>query len=69
MVIEHCRKAASIASAAGLDEIDAFAGSCLTQVYLFTGRLHEAIKEGERALARFESLGNPWWLARGAPRS
>jgi class 3 adenylate cyclase len=32
VAIGHCRKAASIASAAGLDEIDAFAGSCLTQV-------------------------------------
>jgi class 3 adenylate cyclase/tetratricopeptide (TPR) repeat protein len=64
VVIEHCRKAASIASAAGLDEIDAFAGSCLTQVYLFTGRLHEAIKAGERALAGFEALGNPWWACR-----
>jgi len=63
-VIEHCRKAASIASAAGLDEIDAFAGSCLTQVYLFTGRLHEAIEAGERALASFEALGNPWWASR-----
>jgi tetratricopeptide (TPR) repeat protein len=64
VVIEHCREAASIASAAGLDEIDAFATSCLAQVYLFTGRLHEAIEAGERALVRFEALGNLWWAGR-----
>jgi class 3 adenylate cyclase/tetratricopeptide (TPR) repeat protein len=64
VVIEHCREAASIASAAGLEEIDAFAGSCLAQLYLFTGRLREAIEAGERALARFESLGNLWWACR-----
>ena len=64
VVIEHCREAASIASAAGLDDIDAFAESCLTQVYLFTGRLHEAIEAGERALASFEASGDLWWACR-----
>ena len=64
VVIEHCREAATIASAAGLDEIDAFAESCLTQVYLFTGRLHDAIAAGERALASFEALGDLWWACR-----
>jgi len=64
VVIEHCRAAASIASAAGLDDIDAFAESCLTQVYLFTGRLHEAIEAGERALASFEASGDLWWACR-----
>ena len=64
VAIDHCREAAAIASAAGLDEIDAFAASCLAQVYLFTGRLHEAIEAGERALTRFEALGNLWWACR-----
>jgi class 3 adenylate cyclase/tetratricopeptide (TPR) repeat protein len=64
VAIEHCREAAVIASAARLEEIDAFAASCLAQVYLFTGRLHEAREAGERALARFEALGNLWWACR-----
>jgi len=64
VVIQHCRVAASIASGAGLEEIDTFAESCLTQVYLFTGRLHEAIEAGERALASFEGSGNLWWACR-----
>jgi class 3 adenylate cyclase/tetratricopeptide (TPR) repeat protein len=64
VAIDHCREAAVIASAAGLEEIDAFATSCLAQVYLFTGRLREAIEAGERALASFEALGNLWWACR-----
>ena len=62
--IDHCREAAAIASAAGLDEIEAFAESCLTQVYMITGRLREAMASGERALAAFETLGNLWWACR-----
>jgi class 3 adenylate cyclase/tetratricopeptide (TPR) repeat protein len=62
--IDHCREAAAIASAAGLDEIEAFAESCLAQVYMITGRLREAIASGERALASFETLGNLWWAWR-----
>jgi len=62
--IEYCKEAAAIASSAGLDEIKAFADSCLAQVYLFIGRLHEAIETGERALASFEALGNLWWACR-----
>jgi class 3 adenylate cyclase/tetratricopeptide (TPR) repeat protein len=62
--IDHCREAAAIASAAGLDEIEAFAESCLAQVYMITGRLREAIASGERALASFETLGNLWWACR-----
>jgi tetratricopeptide (TPR) repeat protein len=38
--------------------------SCLAQAYLIAGRLREAIDAGERALARFESLGNLWWAVR-----
>ena len=47
-----------------MDEIKAFAESCLAQIYLFTGRLREAIETGERALASFEALGNLWWACR-----
>jgi class 3 adenylate cyclase/tetratricopeptide (TPR) repeat protein len=64
VAIEHCREAAAIASAAALDEIDAFAASCLAQVYLITGRLREAVEAGERALTSFETLGNLWWASR-----
>jgi tetratricopeptide (TPR) repeat protein len=64
VAIEHCREAAKIASAAGLVEIDAFAGSCLAQIYLIAGKLREAIASGERALASFERSGNLWWAWR-----
>ena len=64
IAIEHCREAARIASAAGLEEIDAFAASSLTQVYMLAGRQHEAIAAGERALASFEARGNLWWAGR-----
>ena len=64
IAIDDCNEAARLAADAGLDEIRAFAESCLAQIYLFTGRLHEAIETGERALASFESLGNLWWACR-----
>ena len=64
IAIDHCNKAAAFASAAGLDEVRAFAESCLAQVYLTAGRLREAIEAGERALASFEALGNLWWAVR-----
>jgi tetratricopeptide (TPR) repeat protein len=64
IAIDHCRKAAEIASTDGLDEIKAFADSCLAQVYMITGKLSEAIESGERALASFEALGNLWWACR-----
>jgi class 3 adenylate cyclase/tetratricopeptide (TPR) repeat protein len=62
--IEHCQKAAEIASTSGLNEISAFAESCLAQVYTVAGRLREAIAAGERALASFEARGDLWWAAR-----
>jgi class 3 adenylate cyclase/tetratricopeptide (TPR) repeat protein len=64
IAIDHCNEAASIAAAAGLHEIKAFADSCLAQVYLIAGRLREAVEAGERALASFESVGNLWWAGR-----
>jgi tetratricopeptide (TPR) repeat protein len=64
IAIDHCNEAASIAAAAGLHEIKAFADSCLAQVYLIAGRLLEAVEAGDRALASFESVGNLWWAGR-----
>jgi tetratricopeptide (TPR) repeat protein len=64
VAIEHCREAAKIASASGLVEIDAFAESCLAQVYHVSGRPREAIAAGERALSSFEARGNRWWAGR-----
>jgi tetratricopeptide (TPR) repeat protein len=64
IAIDDCNEAARLAADAGLDEIKAFAESCLAQIYLFTGRLREAIETGERALASFETLGNLWWACR-----
>jgi class 3 adenylate cyclase/tetratricopeptide (TPR) repeat protein len=64
VAIEHCREAAKIASASGLDEIDALAKCGLTQVYMVAGRLHDAIDAGERALSSFEARGSRWWASR-----
>ncbi len=64
VAIDYCREAAKIASAFGLDEINAIAESCLAQVYMVAGRLREAVESGERALASFESRGNRWWAGR-----
>ncbi|HEU0154990.1 MAG TPA: adenylate/guanylate cyclase domain-containing protein, partial [Stellaceae bacterium] len=64
IAIDHCNNAATLAAAAGLDEMRAFAESCLAQVYLITGRLREVIEAGERALATFEARGNLWWAGR-----
>jgi class 3 adenylate cyclase/tetratricopeptide (TPR) repeat protein len=64
IAIDHCNKAAGLAAAPELDELRAYAESCLAQVYLTAGRLREAIEAGERALAAFEQLGNVWWAVR-----
>lgn len=64
MAIQHCREAATIAYASGLEEIHAFAESCLAQAYMVAGRLREAIEAGERALLSFETHGNRWWAGR-----
>ena len=62
--IDHCNMAAKLAADAGLDEIKAYAESCLAEIYLFVGRLRETIEIGERALASFEACGNLWWAWR-----
>jgi tetratricopeptide (TPR) repeat protein len=64
IAIEHCNQAAALAAAAGLEEVKAYAESCLAQAYLPAGRPREAIEAGERALTSFESLGNLWWAVR-----
>jgi class 3 adenylate cyclase/tetratricopeptide (TPR) repeat protein len=64
VAIAYCREASSIAHAAGLDEIQAFADSCLTQVYFFAGELARALDVGEHALVAFEDQGNRWWACR-----
>jgi len=64
IAIEHCHQAARIAGAQGLQEIDAFAASCVAQVYIVCSRLGAAIESGERALAYFEGRGDHWWAAR-----
>jgi tetratricopeptide (TPR) repeat protein len=61
VAIEHCREAGKIASATGLEEIDAFAASCLAQVLMVAGRLHDALEAGERAVSSFEARADPWW--------
>jgi tetratricopeptide (TPR) repeat protein len=64
IAIDDCNKAAECAAAAGMEEIKAFAESCLALAYLIAGRFREAIESGERALASFEFLGNWWWAVR-----
>jgi class 3 adenylate cyclase/tetratricopeptide (TPR) repeat protein len=64
VAIEHCREAAKIAGAFGLDETNAYAESCLAQVYIVAGRLRDAIEAGERALSSFEARGDLWWAGR-----
>jgi class 3 adenylate cyclase/tetratricopeptide (TPR) repeat protein len=62
--IRHCLEAVAIAEAEGAAEVKAYAESCLTQAYVFTGELRKALEVGERALDTFESLGNLWWACR-----
>ena len=64
IAIDYCNQAVELATAAGLDEVKAYAESCLTLAYLTAGRLREAMESGERALAYFESVGNWWWAVR-----
>jgi tetratricopeptide (TPR) repeat protein len=64
VAIGYCREASAIADAAGLEEIRAFADSCLAQVYVFTGDLSRAVEIGERALAAFHDRRNVWWACR-----
>ncbi len=60
IAIDNSLQAVAIASAAGLDEIRAYAESSLAQIYMIAGSLREAIEVGERALRTFETRGNLW---------
>ncbi len=64
IAVDHCRRAAAIAAEAGLEDIAAVSGSCLTQVLLVAGELDDAVAAGERALASFELRGDLWWAGR-----
>jgi class 3 adenylate cyclase/tetratricopeptide (TPR) repeat protein len=58
--IEHCREAASIASAAGFADLDGFVASSLAQACIVAGQLREAMDAGKRALSVFEARGDLW---------
>ncbi len=60
----YCSKAASIADTEGLEDVKAFAESCLAHVYLTAGKLADALAAGDRALEYFEARGNVWWACR-----
>jgi len=62
--VEYCLRAADIAEAEGLDELRAYAQSCLAHVYLVAGNLRGGLEAGEAALATFEARSNPWWACR-----
>ena len=64
VAIAYCREASTIAQAAQLEELQAFADSCLAQVLFFAGEPEKAMEVGERALAVFERQGNRWWACR-----
>jgi class 3 adenylate cyclase/tetratricopeptide (TPR) repeat protein len=64
LAIEHCRKAAAIASAAGCDDLEGFIFSCAVQAYVAAGELRAAIEAGDRAVAILEAQDNLWWASR-----
>jgi tetratricopeptide (TPR) repeat protein len=64
LAIGHCREAGTIASAAGLDDLDGFIASCAAQAHTVAGELRAAIEAGERAVAIFEARDNLWWAGR-----
>jgi tetratricopeptide (TPR) repeat protein len=64
LAIEHCRKAAAIASAAGCDDLEGFIYSCAVQAYVVAGELRAAIDAGDRAVAILEAQDNLWWASR-----
>ncbi len=47
-----------------MDELKAYAESCLAQIYVIAGGFRDALETGERALAMFEERGNLWWAVR-----
>ncbi len=64
LAIEHCREAASIASAAGCEDLEGLIYSCAVQAYVVAGELRAAIEAGDRAAAVLEAQKNLWWASR-----
>jgi class 3 adenylate cyclase/tetratricopeptide (TPR) repeat protein len=64
VAIAYCRDATVMAEAGGFEEIQAFADSCLSQVYNVAGDLRGSVAAGERALTTFEARGNVYWACR-----
>jgi class 3 adenylate cyclase/tetratricopeptide (TPR) repeat protein len=64
LAISHCGEALAIAESAGLEDLQAYAQSCLAQVFLVAGRLQRGLELGESALAVFEAKGHIWWACR-----
>lgn len=63
IALNYCEQAVNLAATSGLEEINAFAQSCLAQIYLIAGKPRKAIEVGEQAVSSFESRGNPAWAA------
>ena len=64
VAIAHCQRAAAIADAAALDDIRAFAETCLAQAYTVAGDLKHSVESDLRALEIFEARGDVWWACR-----
>jgi class 3 adenylate cyclase/tetratricopeptide (TPR) repeat protein len=60
VAIEHCLRAAAIASAAGFSELDGFVASCLAQAYIVAGELRAALDAAQRAVTIFETRDDFW---------
>src|SRR5215469_12597141 len=60
VAIEHCQRAAAIASAAGFDELDGFVASCLAQAYIVAGELRAGRDAARRAVSILEARHDLW---------
>jgi len=60
VAIEHCLRAAEIASAAGFNELDGFVASCLAQAYIVGGELRAARDAARRAVSILEARHDLW---------
>jgi tetratricopeptide (TPR) repeat protein len=60
VAIEHCLRAAAIASAANFNELDGFVASCLAQAYIVAGELRAAVDTARRAVSIFETHDDLW---------
>jgi class 3 adenylate cyclase/tetratricopeptide (TPR) repeat protein len=60
VAIDHCLRAAAIASGAGFSELDGFVASCLAQAYIVAGELRAALHAAQRAVTIFETRDDFW---------